>query len=172
MNQDGSLYLEPIRTAKVNDIYILKGVGEEVWEPRFTYHGFQYVEITGFPGKPNLSHFTGMVVHDALEATGTFTTSNKIINDIYNNARWGIKGNYRSIPTDCLKETNVKAGLAIGLPVPEGKVICLTMLIFIVNGSRIFRIAKKSQEVSRCCSNVLANLQRQCHMASGIYNYR
>ncbi len=101
VNPNGSLYLEPIRTAKVNDIYILKGEGEEVWEPKFTYHGFQYVEVTGFPGKPTLGNFTGRVVHDALEATGTFTTSNKIINQIYHNARWGIKGNYRSIPTDC-----------------------------------------------------------------------
>lgn len=97
----GGLYLEPIRTAKVTDLYILKGGEEEVWEPRFTYHGFQYVEITGFPGKPALENLTGRVVYDSLEATGDFTTSSETINNIYRNASWGIKGNYRSIPTDC-----------------------------------------------------------------------
>ena len=101
LNVDGTLYLDPIRTAKVNDIYVLKGGEEEEWEPRFTYHGFQYVEVTGFPGEPTLENFVGKVVHDDLKAIGEFSTSNETINQIYQNARWGIRGNYRSIPTDC-----------------------------------------------------------------------
>ncbi len=101
LNPDGSLYLDPIRTAKVNDKYILKGGEEEEWEPRFTYHGFRYVEISGFPGEPEIQNFTGRVVHDDLDSTGRFRTSNDLINQIYENARWGIRGNYRSIPTDC-----------------------------------------------------------------------
>lgn len=101
LNSDGSLFLANIRSAEVTDTYILKGDGEEKWEPRFTYHGFRYVEMVGYPGIPVLSSIKGKVIHDALEVTGSFTTSNSLINSIYKNAFWGISGNYRSIPTDC-----------------------------------------------------------------------
>jgi len=98
---DGSLYLDNLRSAKVTDNYTLKGVGTETFEPRFTYHGFRYVEIKGYSGKPALDNFTGRVVYDAMQTTGRFETSNTTINAIYQNAYWGIRGNYRSIPTDC-----------------------------------------------------------------------
>lgn len=101
LNAEGSLYLDNIRTAEVTDTYILKGEGDEKWEPRFTYHGFQYVEMIGFPGTPTLSSIKGKVIHDALDVAGSFTTSNRIINSVYKNATWGIRGNYRSMPTDC-----------------------------------------------------------------------
>ncbi|MFZ1290758.1 MAG: family 78 glycoside hydrolase catalytic domain, partial [Melioribacteraceae bacterium] len=101
VNEDGSLFLDNIRSAEVTDIYILKGVGEEKWEPKFTYHGFRFVELIGYPGKPDLNSIKGKVVHDALEITGTFDCSNQLINQIYKNAYWGIRGNYRSMPTDC-----------------------------------------------------------------------
>jgi alpha-L-rhamnosidase len=101
LKDDGTLFLANIRSAEVTDTYILKGEGDEKWEPRFTYHGFRYVEMTGFPGVPNLASIRGKVVHDALEVTGSFITSNSLINSIYQNTYWGIRGNYRSIPTDC-----------------------------------------------------------------------
>jgi len=101
LNPDGSLYLDNIRTAEVTDTYILKGEGDEKWEPRFTYHGFRYVEMIGYPGVPTLSSIKGKVVHDALDISGSFTCSNPIINSVYKNAFWGISGNYRSMPTDC-----------------------------------------------------------------------
>lgn len=101
LNPDGTLYLANIRSAKVTDTYILKGGGVETYEPRFTYHGFRYVEVTGFPGEPDLSALEGVVIHDALETTGEFSCSNPLINHIYRNCVWGIRGNYRSIPTDC-----------------------------------------------------------------------
>ncbi len=101
LKSDGSLFLANIRSAEVTDTYILKGDGEEKWEPRFTYHGFRYVEMVGYPGSPTLSSIKGKVVHDALDVTGLFITSNPLINSIYRNAFWGIRGNYRSIPTDC-----------------------------------------------------------------------
>jgi alpha-L-rhamnosidase len=101
LKDDGTLYLDNIRGAKVTDIYILKGGAEEEWQPRFTYHGFRYVELSGYPGKADLSTIEGEVVHDALERSGEFTTSNEMINQIYKNAVWGIRGNYRSMPTDC-----------------------------------------------------------------------
>ncbi|MDR1666909.1 MAG: glycoside hydrolase family 78 protein [Bacteroidales bacterium] len=101
VNPDGSIYLANIRGALVTDIYTLKGGGTETFEPSFTYHGFRYAEITGFPGTPTVNDFTGCVLYDEMETTGTFETSNKTINQIYRNAYWGIRGNYRGMPTDC-----------------------------------------------------------------------
>jgi alpha-L-rhamnosidase len=101
VNADGSLYLANIRSAEVTDAYVLKGGAEETFEPSFTYHGFRYAEITGFPGTPALKHFEGRVLYDEMETTGTFETSNETINQIYKNAYWGIRGNYRGMPTDC-----------------------------------------------------------------------
>jgi alpha-L-rhamnosidase len=101
LKEDGNLYLDNLRSAKVTDIYTLNGEGTEQWEPRFTYHGFRYVELRGYPGTPDLNSIKGKVVHDYMENTGSFTCSNESINKIYRNAYWGIRGNYRSIPTDC-----------------------------------------------------------------------
>lgn len=101
LKPDGTLYLDNIRSAKVTDRYTLKGQGTEVYEPRFTYHGFRYVEITGYPGTPTLDTLEGRVVHDDLEIAGTWECSNPLLNRIYGNVRWGVRGNYRSISTDC-----------------------------------------------------------------------
>ena len=101
LRPDGTLYLDNIRGAKVTDLYTLKGQGVETWEPRFTYHGFRYVEVTGFPGQPTLSSLEGRVLHDDLPAAGRFACSNETLNRIYRAIYWGTRGNYRSIPTDC-----------------------------------------------------------------------
>lgn len=101
LGDDGLLYLDNIRGALVTDIYHLKGDGREVWEPRFTYHGFRFVEVTGYPGEPELEAIEGRVVHDDMRPAGTFASSNALLNRIYQNVRWGVRGNYRSIPTDC-----------------------------------------------------------------------
>jgi len=101
LKDDGNLFLDNIRSAEVTDTYIIKGEGDESWEPSFTYHGFRFVEMIGYPGTPTLESIKGKVVHDALDITGKFECSNPLINQIYKNAYWGIRGNYRSIPTDC-----------------------------------------------------------------------
>jgi alpha-L-rhamnosidase len=101
LRPDGTLYLDNLRSAKVTDVYTLKGNGTEVYEPRFTYHGFRYVEVRGFPGKPDLSSLEGREVHDAVEQHADFATSNPLLNQIYQNVVWGTKDNYRSMPTDC-----------------------------------------------------------------------
>jgi alpha-L-rhamnosidase len=102
LKPDGSLYLDNIRTAQVTDYYVLKGdANGEEWQPRFTYHGFRYVEVTGFPGTPDLNTIEGKVVHDAVETVGTFECSNEIMTKLHKNSYWGIRGNYRSMPTDC-----------------------------------------------------------------------
>ena len=99
-NSDGTLYTANLRSAKAEDFYTLKGHGRESYAPRFTHHGFRYVEVTGFPGKPNLNSLVGEVVHDALPKVGEFATSNPLINQIYHNIYWGTRDNYRTLPTD------------------------------------------------------------------------
>ena len=100
INPDGTLYTANMRSAKAEDSYTLKGKGVETYEPRFTHHGFRYVEVTGFPGQPELGALEGKVVHDALPKVGEFATSNPLINQIYHNIYWGVRDNYRSLPTD------------------------------------------------------------------------
>lgn len=101
LQKDGSLYIANLRDAKTTDVYTLKGEGEEIWEPRFIYHGFRFVEISGFPTKPTLDNFVGKVVYDDLKTTGTFESSDATMNQIFKNAWWGISGNYKGMPIDC-----------------------------------------------------------------------
>jgi len=101
LQSNGMLYTDNLRSAEAKDTYILKGQGIEVYEPRFTYHGFRYVELKGFPGKPALGTIEGLEVHDNLESASEFATSNPLLNRIYKAVQWGAKDNYRSIPTDC-----------------------------------------------------------------------
>jgi alpha-L-rhamnosidase len=100
---DGSLYVANLRTARATDIYTLKGEGVEEYEPRFTYHGFRYVELTESPVPAGTSAITlrGHVVHDDMQAIADFSSSSDMLNKIHHNVFWGIRGNYRSIPTDC-----------------------------------------------------------------------
>ncbi|MFG6685736.1 glycoside hydrolase family 78 protein [Mariniflexile sp. HNIBRBA6329] len=101
LKEDGSLYIANLRDARVTDQYILKGEGEEIWEPKFVYHGFRFVEISGFKYKPSLGNFLGKVVYDDIETIGTFECSNPTMNQIFKNAFWGIRGNYKGMPIDC-----------------------------------------------------------------------
>ena len=101
LKPDGSLYTANLRSARVTDIYTLRGGHTETWEPRFVYHGFRYVELTGYPGKPDLNSIEGRVVNDDLPVAGHFLCSNDLINHIYTNIVWGTRGNYHSIATDC-----------------------------------------------------------------------
>ncbi|GAK50072.1 alpha-rhamnosidase [Candidatus Moduliflexus flocculans] len=98
---DGTLNTVPNRTASATETYILKGEGQEVFEPRFTYHGFRYVEVSGFPGTPSLHALEGQVVHSALETAGSFLCSHPLLNQIHQNILWGLRSNFMSIPTDC-----------------------------------------------------------------------
>jgi len=83
------------------DTYICKGKDEEIWEPRFTYHGFRYVEMTGLPGEPTLDNIEGIVVHTAVESSGKFICSDEMINKIQKTALWTELTNLHGIPTDC-----------------------------------------------------------------------
>jgi alpha-L-rhamnosidase len=101
LNPDGTLYTTNLRSARATDRYVLKGEGEEVYEPHFTFHGFRYVEVTGYPGKPRLEAVTGRVVHSATPPTGSFECSNSMVNELQENILWGQRGNFLSVPTDC-----------------------------------------------------------------------
>ncbi len=98
---DGMINQENLRSARAQDVYILKGEGEEAWEPRFTYHGFRYVEVTGFPGVPTADSIRGRVVHSSVRQAGSFAASKPVLNGIQRIVTWGQKTNLHSIPTDC-----------------------------------------------------------------------
>jgi len=101
INSDGTLYTGNLRMARATDVYIARGSGEEIWEPRFTYHGFRYVELTGCTHPPGLDAVTGCVIHSGMDETGTFNSSNDLINKLYENIKWTQRGNFIDIPTDC-----------------------------------------------------------------------
>ncbi len=100
---NGELFTANLRDAKVTDIYTFSGspLGTAGWEPSFIYHGFRYVEISGFPVEPTTKNFEGKFVYDDIETTGSFQTSDETINAIYKNAWWGIASNYKGMPVDC-----------------------------------------------------------------------
>ncbi len=101
LNPDGTLYTTNLRRALATDTYTLRGGGVEVWEPRFTFHGFRYVEVTGFPGKPTLDAIKGIVIGSDSPRVGSLTTSNALVNQLQHNIFWGQRGNYLEAPTDC-----------------------------------------------------------------------
>jgi alpha-L-rhamnosidase len=98
---DGSINIENLRAARATDIYILKGEGREVYEPRFTYHGFRYVEVSGLPEAPGEDTIRGRVVHTAVRTIGGFASSNPVLNQLQRIIYWGQKTNLHSVPTDC-----------------------------------------------------------------------
>lgn len=98
---DGALNTFTNREAEATDTYICKGGSvEEIYEPRFTYHGFRYVEIKGYPGIPALSGVEGCAVHSDVEATGRFYCSDTLLNRIHSNFQWTMLNNMVSITTD------------------------------------------------------------------------
>ncbi|HZX11670.1 MAG TPA: family 78 glycoside hydrolase catalytic domain, partial [Acidobacteriota bacterium] len=99
--ENGMINQENLRSAKARDVYILKGEGEEKYEPRFTYHGFRYVELRGYPGVPRLDSLKGKLVHSSVHQIGNFSCSKPILNKLQHLITWGQKTNLHSIPTDC-----------------------------------------------------------------------
>jgi alpha-L-rhamnosidase len=123
LNPDGTIYITNLRSARATDTYVMKGQGEgsqqavrqpgrrkvrvgngqaeETWEPHFTFHGFRYVEVTGYPGKPTEDAITGIAINSNIPLTGTFECSSPMINRLYQNIVWTQRANYISVPTDC-----------------------------------------------------------------------
>ena len=101
LNPDGTLYTANLRFSEPKDVVTLKDDKPMTWHPLFVYHGFRYVEVAGLRYQPSKDDFEGQVLYDEMETTGSFSSSNEMLNKIYANAFWGIRGNYRGMPTDC-----------------------------------------------------------------------
>jgi len=102
LNPDGTIYTENLRNADATDMYILRGGGEETFRPYFTFHGFRYVEVTGYPGTPTVDSLLGEVVTSVgPEPAATLQTSSDLVNRFWEVGIWGQRGNFLSIPTDC-----------------------------------------------------------------------
>ena len=100
LNKDGSLYTENLRSAEATDTYICNGKGIEKFRPLFTFHGFQYVEIS-VEGTAEIFDLNALVIYSDISRVGNFESSNELMNKIYSNVLWGQKGNFINIPTDC-----------------------------------------------------------------------
>jgi alpha-L-rhamnosidase len=107
LNPDGTLYVTNLRSAKATDTYIARGGpsggggGGEVFQPAFTFHGFRYVEVSGYPGRPGPQAVTGIVLHSDTPPAGSFACSYDLLNQLQHNIIWGQKGNFLEVPTDC-----------------------------------------------------------------------
>jgi alpha-L-rhamnosidase len=101
LDKEGNLYVESLRTAKQTIRYTLKGGGREIYEPHFTFQGFRYVAVEGYPGELTPESLTGVVIHSDLAPSGTLDTSSPLVDQLQHNIRWGQKGNFLDVPTDC-----------------------------------------------------------------------
>lgn len=102
INPDGSIYTQNLRSADATDTYVLRGGGDETYGPLFTFHGFRYVEVTGYPGVPAIDAIQGEVASSvAGDPAATVVTSSNLVNKMWSIGIWGQRGNFLSIPTDC-----------------------------------------------------------------------
>ena len=116
LNPDGTVFRDNLRTALQMDTYICKGGGVESYEPRFTYHGFQYLEVQGLAEPPTANTFTGISVRTDLSDAGAFQCSDDLINRIYSNMVWSVRDNYFEVPTDC-DQRSERAGWCDGIEI-------------------------------------------------------
>jgi len=103
LEDDGTLYLGNYRSARSTDFYIPKADGVIRWRPTFTFHGFRYVELSGFDDAvpESTDWVTGVVLHSDFDKAGTFSSSHAKLNQLQSNINWGLRGNFVDIPTDC-----------------------------------------------------------------------
>ncbi len=101
LNQDGSLYTDNLRSARALDVYTCKGGPEEHYEPHFTFHGFRYLAISGWPGRLTKAAVEAVVLSSDLERSGWFHCSDPMLNALYECTGWGMRSNFVDVPTDC-----------------------------------------------------------------------
>lgn len=101
LDSDGNVYTENLREARTEMKYIFAKGGTIIWQPRFTYMGFQYAQILEYPGEAKEEDFTAYILHSDMERTGDLTSSNPLLNQLHHNILWGMKGNFLDVPTDC-----------------------------------------------------------------------
>lgn len=143
---DGRVRVDNLRSARSTDTYILRGDsnGEE-YEPRFTYHGFRYAEVSGYPGVPALTAIRGREVHTAVSSTGNFVTSNTMLNQIQSMFIWSIKTNLASVPTDCDQRDERLGWMGDAHLSAETAIMNFDMAAFYTNFLRNIRDAQGSQ---------------------------
>jgi len=142
---DGMINRANLRYAKARDVYFLKGGAREVYQPRFTYHGFRYVEITGYPGTPGLGSLRGEVVHSAVEQVGSFVASKQILNQIQQLIYWSQLTNLHSIPTDCDQRDERQGWLGDAQLTAEEAMMNFDMAAFYTNFIRDIRDAQNAE---------------------------
>ncbi|TFG23228.1 MAG: alpha-L-rhamnosidase [Promethearchaeota archaeon] len=142
--KDGTLNLATVQEAKATDVYILKGEGEEIFIPHFTYHGFRYVELTGFPGVPTLETLTGLFFHSNVTRASEFNCSNQLINQIHNNIIWGQLSNLMSIPTDCPQRAERQGWMGDAALTVEEAIFNFDMARFCIKYLRDIQLAQKN----------------------------
>ena len=101
LHPDGSLDTDNLRSARSTDTWILDGRGEAWHEPTFTFHGFRYAEVTGYPGELATDDVRAVVVSSIREMTGTLETDNSLVNRLMSNITWSMRGNFIEVPMDC-----------------------------------------------------------------------
>lgn len=100
LNSDGNFYTDNYRSAKAKLQYTCRD-GKQTYHPWFTFFGFRYIRVDAFPGTPAAENFTAIVVHSDMKQTGYIRSSDSLLNRLFENIRWGQKGNFLDIPTDC-----------------------------------------------------------------------
>ncbi|MDM1294448.1 family 78 glycoside hydrolase catalytic domain [Sphingobacterium sp. N143] len=101
LTKEGNFYTVNLRSAKAQNTYILKGNTEQIFEPHFTFQGFRYVKVEGYPGELKPEDLTAVAIYSDMQPTGKFNTSNTLLNQLQHNIQWGQKGNFLDVPTDC-----------------------------------------------------------------------
>lgn len=122
LNEDGTVNQGNLRSARATDRYVMSGAGEELWEPSFTYHGFRFVQVEGFPDLPPEWSLTGCVAHTPMERRGTFSCSDPRLTRLHENADWTLRANTYSVFTDCPQRDERQGWLG------DGHLVCETML--------------------------------------------
>ncbi|HVZ57825.1 MAG TPA: glycoside hydrolase family 78 protein [Chitinophagaceae bacterium] len=100
LDKDGNFYTDNLRAARAQDTYILRG-SEETLAPHFTFHGFRYIRVEGFPGELKPEDFTAVALYSDMGFTGSFQCSDPLLNQLQHNIQWGQRGNFLDVPTDC-----------------------------------------------------------------------
>jgi alpha-L-rhamnosidase len=101
LDKAGNFYTENLRAAKQQNTYVLNGGAEETYEPHFTFQGFRYIKVDGFPGELRPENITAVALYSDMPLTGSFATSNPLLNQLQHNIQWGQRGNFLDVPTDC-----------------------------------------------------------------------
>lgn len=140
---DGALNVLPNQNAEATDVWIQRGRSEETHEPRFTYHGFRYAEVTGYPGEPSPDSVEGCFVHTDVKKTGEFASSHPLLNRLHRSIVWGQLSNLMSIPTDCPQRDERQGWLGDAHLSAEEAILNFDMAAFYTKYLEDIRLAQK-----------------------------